>query len=799
MQKHVGGIVTMSRTQKDDRDFAIANKRRRKKKSFASKIFASFMLTAAVSAAIIAVVSLLFLKEITESLPSTPEILAHEPSLATKVYDRKGRLITQLFQENRTWAKLQDVWPWLVKGILAAEDSKFYEHSGIRPVSIVRALLVDIFHGETKQGASTITQQLARNLFLSNEKTIIRKAREVVLAIRLERIYTKDQLLDMYLNTIYMGHGAYGIEAASRAYFAKPPSRLDINTTAVLAGLVAAPEKYSPFRHQGNSQARKSYVLRRMLYLGWISKADNDENIEKPLSLTEDSPRGNPLTLEDAPYFVSHILFSHLLPSYGADRIYRGGLSVYTTIDKDLQAKGEELVSAMKHEGALVALDPDTGEILALVGGRDFNKSKFNRATQAFRQPGSSFKPIVYASALEEGYRGVDHVLDAPLLFPNGWAPGNYSEDKYDGEVTLMKALARSINTSAVRLAQISGVGRVTDLARRIGITTPHLPDDLSVALGTASLTPLEMCAAYSVFANNGYQVKTYAIKEIRSQRGETLEQNGPQLAPAIAPGVAVTMRSMLQQVTAWGTGANAKISGHETFGKTGTTNEWTDAWFVGGVPGLVVVVYVGNDDYKPLGKRSTGAAAALPVWKAFVEYAAKTMALPASFAIPSDAEVEAVRVCRATGFLAAPGCEAADLLLPQGHAPSSLCPWHGGAAAEALADANAPVLLLAPIDEETDVNLYAMHLGGAPTTAPQSDSSAADAPPQQQGTPAADVPPQPQAASPVTPTQKTKEREPAKVPSAAEEKQPYKKRTYETQDEVEKRYQELLKQYGLI
>ena len=300
----------MSRTNKDDRDFSLANKKPCRKKSFASKFFASFMLTAAVAAAVIAVASLLFLKEITESLPTTPEILAHEPSLATKVYDRKGRLITQLFQENRTWVKLQNVSPWMVKAILAAEDDKFYEHGGIRPVSIARAFMVDVFHGEAKQGASTITQQLARNLFLSNEKTIIRKAREIVLAIRLERIYTKDQLLEMYLNTIYMGHGTYGIEAASRKYFGKAPAKLDINESAVLAGLVAAPEKYSPFRHAGNSQARKSYVLRRMLDLDWISKSDYDENINKAPKLAESARRGNPITLEDAPYSVLLTYFS---------------------------------------------------------------------------------------------------------------------------------------------------------------------------------------------------------------------------------------------------------------------------------------------------------------------------------------------------------------------------------------------------------------------------------------------------------------------------------------------------------
>ncbi len=782
----------MSPTRKDDRDFSLANKRPRRKKSVVSKIFASLMLALAIAAAAAAVASLLLLREITETLPSTPEILSHEPSLATKVYDRKGRLLTQLFQENRTWVKLQNVSPWMVKAILAAEDDKFYEHGGIRPAAIARALLVDIFRGEAKQGASTITQQLARNLFLSKEKTIIRKAREMVLAIRLERIYTKDQLLEMYINTIYMGHGTYGIEAASRKYFAKAPAGLDINESAALAGLVAAPEKYSPTRHSDNSQARKAYVLRRMLDLGWISKSGYDENLNKPLNLAKEAKQSNPLTLEDAPYFISHILFSHLLPAYGADMIYRGGLSVHTTIDKDLQAKAESIVGAMKHEGALVALDPDTGEILALVGGRDFGKSKFNRATQAFRQPGSAFKPLVYASAFEQGYRGIDHVLDAPLQFPNGWAPGNYSAGKFDGEITLMRALARSINTPAVRLAQISGVGRITDLARRVGITTPYLPDDLSLALGTASLTPLELCVAFSSFANNGYQAKPYAIRRIISQRNETLEQNGPQLTPALSPTIAVTMRSMLQQVTSWGTGANAKIEGHETFGKTGTTNEWTDAWFVGGVPGLVVVAYVGNDDHTPLGGKSTGAAAALPVWKEFVKYAVTVLSLPATFPIPADAEVEAVRVCRTTGFIAAEGCEAAEILLPLGHAPSSLCPWHGGALGAALTDANAPVLLLAPIDEETDVNRYALNMTGvpAPQTEPDRETPAAAEAPVTSAKPETPV-------TQVAPPNKAEEKVPSQTPPP--QKTTPKKNDYDSPDAVEKRYQELLKQYGLI
>lgn len=769
----------MSHTVRNDTDFSLEHKAK-KKKSFVFSLFSTLALLAAVVGAVVAVAMIFFLKDITATLPSYQDMLDHEPSLATTVYDRNGKVVTQLFQENRTWVKLDAISPWMVKAILAAEDDSFYEHSGIRPIAIVRALVVDVFHRGAKQGASTITQQLARNLFLSNEKTIIRKAKEAILALRLERIYTKDQLLEMYLNTIYMGHGAYGVEAASKTYFAKSPRNLAIDESAILAGLVAAPEKYSPFRSEKSSQTRKAYVMRRMLDLDWISKDDYDSYIDKRPVLAKRTARSNSISLEGAPYFVSYILFKQLLPNYGTEKIYRGGLKVHTTLDIDLQKKAEEIVSKMPYEGALVAMDPNTGEILAMVGGRNFDKSKFNRATQAYRQPGSAFKPIVYATALEQGYRGVDHILDAPLLFPNGWSPGNYTSNKFDGEVTLITALAKSINTSAVRLAQIDGVGRIADLARRIGITTPYLPDDLSVALGTASLTPLEMLVAYAAFANNGYKVEPYAVKEILSQRGESLEQNGPKLANAISPATAVSMRSMLEQVTSWGMGTRAKIPNYETFGKTGTTNDWTDAWFVGGVPGLVVVVYIGNDNHKPLGGRSTGAVAALPVWKEFVSYAVTKMNLPAAFSIPGDAEVEAVRVCKATGFIAAEGCPATTLLLPQGHAPTAVCPWHGGSLAAARADDNAPQLLLAPIDDETTSNKYAMRLGGEEQARQPNETETAAG--QDEPTP--------------IPQKKTSEKEPVKLPSASSD--PYKKDPSQHTD-MEAKYQELLKKYNII
>lgn len=730
--------------------------------------------------------ALVLLKNVAKSLPTSDQVLAHEPSLATVIYDRNQKVVTHLFKENRTWVKFDKISPWVVKAILAAEDSDFYEHSGIKVTSIIRAGFVDVLNLGAKQGGSTITQQLARNLFLTNEKTIIRKLKEAILAVRIEKIYSKDQLLEMYLNTIYMGHGAYGIDSAAKTYFGKHASELDITESAVIAGIVAAPEAYTPFRNPERTKIRKDYVLGRMLDLDWISKADYDKSVAEMPKLVERQPRNSTLFLKDAPHFVSHILFKQLLPTYGTDNVYRGGLRIYTTIDIELQKKAEELIAGMKHEGALVALNPNTGEILALVGGRDFDNSKFNRATQAFRQPGSAFKPFVYATALEQGYRPVDHVLDAPLHFPNGWAPGNYARNQFAGEITLLDSLARSLNTSTVRLAQIDGVGRIINLARRVGISTQHMPEDLSIALGTPSVTPLEMAVAYSAFANNGYKVEPYGVKEIQARNGDSLEQSGPQLTSAISPATAVTMRSMLIQATTWGTGTRAKIPEYETFGKTGTTNDWTDAWFAGGIPGLVVVVYVGNDDHKPLGGKQTGTVAAIPIWHEFVKFAATKLNLRKGFVVPPDAGVESITVCRHTGFLAGSGCKTAAILVPSDQVPSSICPWHGGgSAAAARADGNAPQLLLAPIDDEMTRVKYAITLNERTNGEPARGIGKT-----QSGLLSAQEP-----TTPVIVRKTSDKGTSAKVPT---KEQSY-KIDYSNPKAVEKAYQDLLREYKLI
>ena len=586
----------------------------------------------------------------------------------------------------------------------------------------------------------------------------------------MEKTFPKDQILEMYLNTIYFGHGTYGIEAAAQTYFGKSPALLDLAEASVLAGLIAAPEYYTPIRHLDRAKVRQGYVLGQMVSKGWITRAEGQKALDEKLSLKK--VRKSSVTFSDAPYFISNILFSQLLPRYGSDAIYRGGMRIYTTLDFDLQRDAEEAIRKLPSEGAIVALDTETGEILAMVGGKDFEKSKFNRVTQAFRQPGSAFKPIVYAAALEAGYRPVDHLLDAPLEFPNGWKPGNY-DMKSHGEVSLVEALTYSYNIPTVKLAHLTGLENVTRMARNLGITTPHLPNDLSLALGSTSVTPLEMAVAYSCFENGGKRVVPYAIREVRDNGDSVLEKNGPTVSEGISPQVAVMIRSMLLEAVRAGTGRGAAIPGYETFGKTGTTNDWSDAWFCGGVPGLVTIVYAGNDNHKPLGDRMTGGRVASPVWKAFVSKAALRLKLEKKFTVPQDAGLEIARVCRHTGYLAAGGCPVSEILVRAGEAPTATCPLHGGSLSAARSDPSAPRLLLSPMDEDLPARQGVQVAEETPGDAAEKS-----------------VP------SPVpAPVLKVPSPQPPKAPSPAEK--PYKKDPSRPND-VEKRYQDLLKQYGL-
>ena len=655
--------------------------------------------------AVAAVVGTLFLRDLSAELPSAEAILAYKNSIASVVYDRNKEVIAKLFMENRNPLELRDISPWMIKATLAAEDSSFYQHSGIKISGILRALWVDIMHQRVRQGGSTITQQLARNLFLTQDRTFRRKVKELMLAIRLEKIFSKDAILQKYLNTIYFGHGAWGIDTAAHTFFGKEAKDLTLPEAALLAGILPGPGKYSPLLHFKAAKQRQEYVLDRFVALGWITEEERAKASETKLVFNHTPNKV--AEYNRAPYFLSHILFNDLLPKYGTEMVYNGGLEIHTTLDLKLQEESDKAVQTLKTQGALIAIDPATGEVLALTGGKDFKESKFNRATQALRQPGSGFKPIIYAAAIEQGVLPTDHFLDAPLSFdkkgPNQtvWSPGNY-DGKYRGEVTVQTALIHSINTVAVRTAEYIGVQPIVTMARNLGITSPHVPSDLSIALGSASVTPLEMAVAFSCIANNGKLVAPLFIREIRSAEGDILETRDPVSTQSIAPGTAAVIRSMMMDVIRAGTGSRAQIPKTESFGKTGTTNDFSDAWFLGGVPGLVAVVYIGNDDHKPLGsKNATGGVLGAPVWKQFIVGALKNLKLPSKFETPQNASIEEVTICRKTGYRAGSGCSAVKIFMPANTAPSTTCPLHGGGDLAASATApKAPRLLLIPQDD---------------------------------------------------------------------------------------------------
>ncbi len=719
-----------------------------------------------------------YVVKLSEDLPSMVELANPRNSLPSIMYDRNGEVIARLFIENRTPLELHEMSPNIIRAVLAAEDSAFYQHGGIRIGSILRALWTDVVEGGKVQGASTITQQLARNLFLTHEKSITRKAKEIIIAMRLEKLFPKDKILELYLNTINFGRGAWGVETAARTYFDKSARDLDIAQSAILAGLIANPGRYNPQSSISNAKARQNYVLGRMETLGWITPEQRQAAYNEELQFRSRSNKIEEYNM--APYFVSHLLFNDLLPKYGKDEVYSGGMEIYTTLDLKLQEKAREAINGLNKNvmGALVCIESTTGEVLALVGGKDFKDSKFNRATQAVRQPGSSFKPIVYAAAMEEDVMPSDHFLDAPITFKQGgskgkgWSPHN-SGGGYAGEVTLQRALVGSYNTVAVRVAAYIGTDAIVKMARNMGIETKYLPNDLSVALGSASLTPLEMAVAFNCFNNGGKRIVPLMIREIKDRDGNILEKRQTAETQAMRPETAYALRSMMQDAVRAGTGKPAAIKNINTFGKTGTSNDFIDAWFCGGIPGLTTVVYVGRDDHKTMGKRAFGGTIAAPVWKKFMTYAAEEQNTPANFdPPPSWVEVDKVSICRATGYRARGGCQAVPLFFPKGRSPTASCPVHGGSYRAADNDPRGPRLFLV---EQDDTYLARMSSESRESSgkkkSEQEESSGHVS--QQVSTPATNAPiPRPSSPAP--------------------------KRQEPQLSEVEQRYRQLLKQYGL-
>jgi penicillin-binding protein 1A len=517
--------------------------------------------------------------------------------------------------------------------------------------------------GRVVQGASTLTQQLVKNAFLTSEKTFKRKAIEAMMAFQLERKYSKEEILTLYLNEIYFGHGAYGLAAAAELYFAKDPKNLTISECAMLAGIPKSPVAFSPLKHPKNNEGRKSLVLAKMVELGFITPAQYEEaKVDKPVLQEIKTQEFK------APYFVTYVR-DQLIEKYGANLVYNGGLKVYTTLDYDMQQHAEAAMASApifkefpitKYpglNGSLVCLDPKNGHIKAMYGGRSFEQSQFNRVTQAFRQPGSSFKPFVYACALEEGSLPGDMVVDEFISYTNPWtrkvwSPKNY-DLKFHGAVTLMKALCKSFNVPAVKLIDKLTPAKVIRFAKRLGVSSPMEPN-LSLALGSGQFTPLEMASAYGVFANSGIYCPPLSILKVVDRDGNLIEENLPRAKEVMKAVNAAMVCDMLKTAVERGTGARARIPGRAIGGKTGTTNDYVDAWFNGITPDLVTIVQFGFDMPKTLGKGKAGGSVCGPVWKQFMEPVLKNYPKN-DFPVPDGAV--RCRVCMATGKLASKGC----------------------------------------------------------------------------------------------------------------------------------------------
>jgi len=560
------------------------------------------------------------------SFPSFDSVQEYRPSVSSKIYDRYNHMIGELYIEKRTLAPFDKIPRHVVNAFVAAEDANFFNHRGVDFTAIARAAVKDLLGGSFAQGGSTITQQTVKNLFLTREKSISRKLKELILAYRMERKMSKEEILYLYLNQIYLGEGAYGVEAASRSYFGKGVSELGLAEGALLAGLPKAPTRYSPRIHPDLAKGRQRYVLRRMVEAGFLSQAEADNAYAAKIVLAP------PSTFRSkAAYFLEQVRIV-LAEKYGTEPLYRDGLRIYTTIDTRLQeAAHDSLIEGIRAteeknkyeglQGAVLALDPHTGAVLAMVGGTDFAQSQFNRALHARRQPGSAFKPIVYAAALSEGKTLVSMTDDSPIEFDRTeeelWKPKNY-DGTFLGPIPLIEALARSRNLATIRLLNEVGVNSALRTAKALGIDSP-IARNLSIALGSSGVTPLEMCVAYATFANGGLRPTPYFLREVRDARGNVLERTAPTAEQAISPDTAYLMVRMMQEVIRNGTGRSARKLGHNLAGKTGTTNENTDAWFIGYSPDLVGGVWIGFDTPRPLGDRQSAAVVALPIWIRFM------------------------------------------------------------------------------------------------------------------------------------------------------------------------------------
>lgn len=728
---------------------------------------------------------------IARSIPGVDEIKAQKTYAGAKIFADDNVLIGELTIERGIHLSIQEIPRYVIDAVVATEDERFWKHRGIDYIAIARALIHDLLHGEIRQGGSTITQQLAKVMFLSPERTLSRKIKEAILALRMEKQLTKEEILEQYLNRIYFGHGAYGIEMASRIYFGKSARRLKLNEAALLAGLIRAPTLYSPYNNIIRARERQLYVLQRMKDAGFITKEDFEKASRDTLQIA-----GSKTEIFVNQYFIDYVK-KYLISKYGEDLVYRGDLMVYTSLDRNMQIQAQQalrqglrdldkrkgwrgviahkdidpekelssdynkeginidyaplsgdivpgvvlkvspekaivkakgiigtlslkdaewakvqylpktntskvvekfnLTSILKPgdviyvgiksihpskksaprgsrgnpleffsaaeftleqepevEGAVLVLEPYTGFIKAMVGGFDYTRSEFNRAVFARRQPGSAFKPVIYTAALESGFTQASIIVDEPVIYEEGketeWAPRNF-DGKYWGPTSLVDALAYSRNVVTVKLVESIGIQKVHDFARTLGIDV-NMPRDYSIALGSLSISPLELTKVYVTFASYGMKVEPLAVRYIVDGSGKVIEDNQPAPEEVISPQTAFLITSMLKNVVSFGTGWRAKELGRPVAGKTGTTNDYRDAWFIGYTPGLVAGVWVGYDDMRPIGELETGSRAALPIWLEFMK--SIDLGPPEDFPVPEG--IVARYVDKKTGLLGVEG-----------------------------------------------------------------------------------------------------------------------------------------------
>jgi penicillin-binding protein 2D len=631
-------------------------------------------------------------------VPVAPALAADKiatyPTLPTgyssiRVFDNQGRFVGRIMSNKRYWVSIDRIPLFLRKALVAVEDSRFYEHNGIDVRGIARALVKDVVKRRMAEGGSTITQQLIKNKYLSGEKTIDRKLKEGMLAIEYEKKYSKDQILEMYFNTINFGNGAMGIAQAARLYFDKNPEELTDAECSLLAGIPKAPARYNPLGKPVDVNTRRSVVLKRMEDVGFITPQEKQYVIQHPAAV---------MKAPQAPSYLGHIR-NKLVERYGAAVIDAGGLDIMTAMDLNLQNLAEKTLNqgvkkrSPKLQGALICMDPATGDVLAAVGGVDATLSSYNRAFYAKRQPGSSIKPLIYADALENGFTAGSILNDTPVGYPRGsgmWKPSNY-EKKGFGDLSLREALAHSNNVIAVKLLDSLGVPNFVNFASKMGLSLRTHPD-LSLALGTEEVTLSDLVSAYTPFANAGLRAEPRTIVRIFDRyRRNWIAENPPVVAPALAPATAYLTTQMMKDVLVYGTAKNLKRFSQQrpSAGKTGTTDDYRDAWFVGYTPQLITGVWVGYDKPRPGGKGFTGGGVSAPIWGSFMQAA---LAAKPAVDFPKPDNIVTVTIDPATGFLATPECRnRKEEYYTAGTEPTHYCPKHGGENMEPVAPKVAP------------------------------------------------------------------------------------------------------------